>query len=450
MKARNFNPAAPGEPTAAGREEVAVLLATRGGVLALNILVQGLLAYALLPAGRGAYAVCVWFGGLAGALAALGSGRSAQYFVMTKQFSVSQGTSAAFAFALAGSALAAALSWPLINSDLAYFGNADTDSFYLAMLLIPMSSLALAMVLQLEGLRRFGHIAAFSLLRTTVRASAILVLVWVLDLGVNGALLALALGHLAMIGACLFDLRRNRGLAATLPTWEELRAVFQYAIREYPAQVGRAIDYRVGGLLLGTVAGRADIGLFAASSALIMKANLVQNAVSAYLLPRAASEAAGRPELTAFCARVTLWAVGGLLLLWVAVSSHVVPLLLSQAFAPVVQLTWILSIGVLAYAGAGLFTAYFRATNRPQFFSFAMWFGLAATVALFPVLYPAWGLHGAAWALTGGLLCRSVTLWLMFHRASRLPLSATLLLRRADLTHLRTSALELARSLMKR
>ena len=434
-------PVAP-EPAAGGRREISVLLATRGMVLVLGVLTQSLLAYALLPEGRGAYAICVLFGDVAGVLVTLGSGRGAQYFVMTGRLSVSQGVSVACTFCLIGSALAAVAAIPLIHSDLDFFRNADASSFHTAILLIPVCALSFAAVLQLEGLRRFGRLALFSFLRSALGAVAIAVFVWVLDLGVDGAILALALAHLAMVAACAADLRRHCGLVPELPTREGLRAVLRYGLKEYPARIGQAVDFRVGSLLLGMVAGRADVGLFTAGIALITRLLLIPTAVSTYLLPRVAAEGGGNPRLAAFCARVTWWAVGGLLLAWIAVSTPLVPLLLSEAFSPVVRLTWIMSVGVLAYAGTEIFVAYFRGIDRPQIFSCAMWIGLAANVALFFALYPAWGLlHGAAWAFTGALLCRSFILWAMFHRITRLPMSATLLLRPADVAYVWASIL---------
>ena len=433
------------EPNAAGRQEVAVLLATRGMVLALGVLTQSLLAYTLLPAGRGAYAICVLFGELAGIAFTAAAGRGAQYSVMAGRMSVSQGASIAFAFCLLGSAAAVLAAIPLIHSGLGFFRLADTSSFYLTLLLIPASSLSFAAILQLEGLRRFSRLATFFFLRSAVGAVAVVALAWGLDLGVNGALLAPTLGHLTMILLCAADLGRHCGFVPEWPSREGLRQALGYGLKEYLAEVGQYVDPRVGGLLLSVAAGRADIGLFTAGNALITKFLHIPSALSSYLLPRVAGDDAGRPELAAFCARITWWAVGVLLLVWLAVSTPLTPLLLSPAFAPVIRLTWIMSIGVLACSGAEIFAAYFRGINRPQVFSGAMWAGLSANAALFFALYPLWGLHGAAWALTGGLLCRSFVLWFMFQRTARLPLRSTLLLRSADVARLRTAIVSLLR-----
>ena len=405
-------------------------------VLALAVVTQSLLAYALQPEGRGAYAICTLFGFLSSIIATPGSDRGAQYYVMARQLSVSQGMSVAFTICLIGSAIAVGVAIPLIQSNLRFFQNADSSSFYLALVLVPLHCLSLATQLQLAALRRFVRLAAFSFLQSAAIVLTIFTLVWGLGLGVSGAILSLVVGELVMIAVGVADLRRHCGLVLELPYREALRRVIGYGLKEYVAKVGFTFDPRVGGLLLGMVAGRADIGLFSAGSAIVNRILIIPDSVAAYLLPRVAGADLGRPELASFCARFT-WAITACALLtWSALSTRVVPILLSEAFVPVVKLTWIMSIGICAYAGAAMFVAYFRGTNRPQICSWAIWISLPANVVLFFVLYPHLGLEGAAWAMTGGLVCRSLYLALMFRRVTRTPLISTLLLQRSDITYL--------------
>ncbi len=438
------------QPNASGRQEVAILLVSQALYIAVGVLTKSLLAYSLLPEGLGSYFVCVLFGALAGTIGTLATERGVQYFVAAKRMSVSEGMSIAFAICLIGSAVVATAALPLIHSGFSFFLKADKHSFYLALLLVPSSSLMFAARLQLQGLRRFTQLAIISLIQAAVGVVSILTLVWGLGLGVNGAILSLFLGHLVLIVAAVADLRRHCGLVLAFPSREGIKRVFIYGLKEYVARIGQTLDPRVGSLLLGIVASRADIGLFTASNALITRVLILPTAVATYLLPRVAGNDSGQPELAAFCARVTWWTVGGLLLIWFAVSTPLVPLLLSESFTPVVRLTWIMSIGVFAYAGTEIFVAYFRGVNRPQVFSHAMWLSLSANVVLFFGLYPAWGLTGAAWSLTGGLLCRSFFLWLMFQRATGLPLYSTLILRRSDVAYLWSAGASLVRLMAAR
>lgn len=417
-----------------------MLLAARVMVLALGLLTQSILAYTLLPEGRGAYAICALFGILTAIVITIGSDRGAQYLVMSRAMSVSQGVLTAFAVGLAGSGLAAVAAVPLILSRVGFFANADTRSFLLALSLIPLASFSLTVQMQLAGLRRFMRLGAFSFLQSAAIVLGLMAMVQGLGLGVDGAVLSLSLGHLVMITAGLWDLRRHCGLVIELPARDGFRRVIGYGIREYFTKIGYVLDTGMGGLLLGVLATRAEIGLFTAAAAIATRFYGIADAISTYLLPRVAGDEEGRPELTAFCARTTLWATAGALSIWAAVSTYAVPVLLSEAFTPVARLTWIMAIGIAACAGTDAFMAYFRGTDRPQVCSWAVWIGIAANVLLFFLLHPRLGIEGAAWAMTGGLLIKSLFLRAVFQATAHTPIVSSVIPRSTDIVYLWASA----------
>ena len=192
-----------------GVEDVVVSMATRVGILLSGVAIQSLLAYALLPAGRGEFAVCILFATLVGVLFTPGADAGTQYFVMIKRINVSQGVVVSLAICLCGAAVAAALAIPLINSNVAFFQKAEPTSFYVALVLIPLAAFSNAVQHQLAGLRRFKVLALCSLVQTVANGLAVVCLVVVLKRGVDGALFAACVGNLTMILACLRDLRRN-------------------------------------------------------------------------------------------------------------------------------------------------------------------------------------------------------------------------------------------------
>ena len=415
-------------------------------VLAFALLGQSLLAYALLPEGRGAYAVCVLVGSLAGVVTTPGADRGSQYFVMAGQTSVSQGISVALTICVLGSMAAVALLIPLIHSEFAFFQKASTRSFYLALALSPFICLSSVVRLQLAGFRRFVRLAMLSSAQAAMNVLMIVALVWWLELGVNGAVISLVAGHAFVIFVGLADLRRHCQLTLEMPSPNAFRRVLGYGLREHVAKVTHAMDARIGSLLLGLVAGRSDIGLFAAGSALMSRMVVIPDAVSMSLLPRVARDDDGRAELTAFCARVCWWLTAAIFAVWVVVSTPVTRILLSEAFLPAVPLTWIMGLGFVVYSGADVFMAFFRGINRPGVCSWAMWLGLCANVVSFFVLHPTLGLEGMAWAVAIGLICRSVYLVWMFRRTSGVVLSAVLLPRRGDISYMR----EAGRSIVSR
>ena len=402
-----------------GVEDVVVSMATRVGILLSGVAIQSLLAYALLPAGRGEFAVCILFATLVGVLFTPGADAGTQYFVMIKRINVSQGVVVSLAICLCGAAAAAAMAIPLINSNVAFFQKAEPTSFYVALVLIPLAAFSNAVQHQLAGLRRFKVLALCSLIQTVANGLALVCLVVVLKRGVDGALFAACVGNLTMILACLRDLRRNADLTAETPARSTLVMVLRYGLKYYIARIGWGIDIRVGILLLSMLAGRAEIGLFAVASGLMMRLVMISNAVFAPLLPRTAKDDEGRPDLVAFCARITTWITGAALILLLAFHVPLVRIMLSAEFLPAAPLIRIIAPGILVFAGGNILTAYFRGVGRPDICSWAVALGLCLNLVMVPFLYPKVGVEAAAWAMTAGLFGRSALLSIAYSRMTR-------------------------------
>ena len=413
-----------------------MLLAMRLAVLAFSLLGQSLLAYALLPEGRGAYAVCLLVGALAAVVMTPGADRGSQYFVLTGQTSLSQGLAVALTICVLGSAAAAALLIPMIHSEISFFQKAPTRSFYLALALSPFICLSSVIRLQLAGFRRFVYLAILSSAQAAMNVLMIVAAVWWLELGVNGAIIALAAGHAMVVIAGLAHIRRHHPLRLEIPHPNSFKSILGYGLREHIGQVIHAVDSRIGALLLGIIAGRSDVGLFATGSALMSRIVVIPDALSISLLPRIARHGDGRVELTTFCARVCWWSTAAIFLVWIAISTPVIRILLSDAFLPVVTLSWIIGLGFVVYSGADVFMAYFRGVNRPGVCSWAMWLGLCVNVVSFFPLYAVLGLAGMAWAMTIGLICRSIYLIWMFRRTSGMTFRSALLPRNGDVAYL--------------
>ena len=419
-------------PKLTGAEDVAVSIARRAIILISGVAMQSILAYGLSPSQRGAYAVCLVSSGLLGLLFTPGTNAGTQYFVMTNKITVSQGVSASLAICIIGAGLATALTLPLIHSGIAYFQQAPSASFYLALVLVPLSTFAGAVHHQLAGLARFAPLARSTLIQTTVNVLATVAFVFPLRLGVNGALLAICAGDLAMIILCLRDMKRHAGLRWVIPQRSVMADVLRYGLRYHLARIGNNVDVRIGVVLLGILAPSAKVGFFAVASALMMRVLLISDAVAAPLLPRAARDALGRPALVAFCSRVTIWVTAAALTILLSCSTSLVRAFLSADYLPVVPLIRTISPGVIAFASGNIIAAYFRVMNRPNVCSWAAGIGLTANLTLVPLLYPLLGLSAAAVGLSAGLLLRTTVLLGAYCRATRTPLSQLWLLQRGD------------------
>ena len=440
------------ESSRSGGQDVALVFATRIGVVLLGLVAQAMLARMLLPDGRGAYAVCLVFATVLGMVCTPGAQQGAQQFVMTRQTSVSQAVSCAFAICVVGGGLAVALSLPLFGSELAYFQKAERSSFHIALALLPVVAFALAMEHQLAALRRFGRLAWASLLRMVANVGAIVALVWIGDLGVDGALWAVVCANTVMIAYCIWDLRRRCGLVFTMPKRAHLMRILGYGMRYHIARAGEGFGPHVGVLVLGLLATDAQIGLFAAASTLMIGFLVLSNSVGNALLPRIAlgeqraarspnadASAAGRPDLVAACLRV-VWVVTALALVAIlAVGAPLVRLLFSDAFLPVLPLLWIIAPGMLAGACAGMFMTYFKAVNRPEVCSWTYLLGLVVDIGALVLLFGWLGTAAAAWALTLGMVGRCALLGFAFHKATGLGWRSGWLPGRGDIAFVRSA-----------
>ena len=415
-----------------GVQEVVTTFATRVAILLSGVGIQSLLAYALLPSGRGAFAVCTLFAALLGVLFTPGADAGAQYFVMSKKMSLSQGVAVSLAICAAGSGLAVLVAIPLIQSDLPFFRKSNTGDFYISLVLVPLNTFAASLQNQLSGLRRYGRLAWISLMRIAVNGLLLVLLVLSLGHGVLGAVVASCVSSFVMILACIKELKRRDGLAWELPSWSCASQVIRYGLGYYLARIGWGVDVRIGVLILGMLAETAEVGVFSVASGLMMQFILISNAVFVPLLPRTASDQGGRPNLVTFCARCTTWVTTLALIPFLVFGVPIVRTVLSAEFLQVVPLTMIIAPGILMFAGANVLTAYFRSIDRPDVCSWAVGIGVGINGLLVPLLYGTLGLQAAAWGMTLALSCRSILLAFVFYRMTSTGLISSWLPQRGD------------------
>ncbi len=423
------------KPAPTSGRDALVVFTTQAGVAAAGILSQSLLAYVLLPEGRGAYAVCVTFATLAGMSLSFSADIGAQFFAMTKRIDPSKCLALGLGACLAGSAAAGAAALPLISAGLGLFQQAPASAFLASLLLMPLACCSFAAELQLAGLRRFKALALHLSARAIVTVSSTVLLVWWLDQGVEGAILALCAGHATLLAGCLWDLGKNMGLQREWPSRQECRQMLGYGLRSHPTRLGNLLAPRIGILVLGVLGSQMDIGLFAAVSAIMLQLHLIADSAGIALYPRTANGGALVPKLVGRSLRLTWLATAAALAALLSVSTPLVRLLLSEAFLPAVPMMWILAPGVLALSVTTLLTTYFKGKNRPGLCSWASWSGLGVNIAFCLALHPLLGVQSAAWGLSAGMAVHTLFLSIAFHRHTRLSLSSVWMPQREDFSY---------------
>jgi O-antigen/teichoic acid export membrane protein len=415
-----------------GTRETLILFATQMWNVAAGLGTQSVLAWTLAPVGRGEYAVCMLFGATFGVFFTLGIDRAAQYFMMTRQQSLSQAGSVAILAALGGSAVAIALGSVLIESPIAFFHKADAGAFAIGLVLIPLTVLVSALQLLLAGLRRFAWLAFATLAQCSCALALIVVLVGVLGLGVHGALAAQASSSLLVVALMFRELRVSCRFVPVVPRWAQIRPILAYGCRYYLARIGTLIDSGLGMFIVAMFATREEIGLFAAASALVLKVFVFADSMEAALLPRVADDPAGRTELVARCVRLSGLFTAAAVACIVIAGVPLVTILLSPKFLAAVPLIWILAPGVVLYGGSQILMAFFRGTGRPGTCSVVIWVGLIVNLIALLVLYPLIGLPGAACATTLSYASRVVVLFIRYRQATGQRARDVLRFRRSD------------------
>ena len=403
---------APRDPNTSGIQDVAIIFLTKIGLVVLGLLIQAILAWVLLPEGRGSYAVCILFGTTLGLLFTPGAQQGVQYYVMTGESSVSQGVATALVICAASIGLMIVLAIPLIYSDITFFQKADTHSFQLSLILIPLTAFSIAVEHIIAGLRQFARLAGFLLIRVFIQTIALLVLVAYLDFGVDGAIIAFAAGHISTILICLWYLRGHYNLGMEFPTRNNLVRAVLYGIKFHGARIGEKVEMHMGVLVLGFIASSAEIGLFATTSELMFGFVMISNAVGNALLPRIAGK--NKPDLVALCLRLVCIVTVVVIVLALSAGTPLIPFLLSKSFESAIPMFWIIAPGIVAFASGDILLAHFKAINRPDICSWSVVSGMCVNIAFALTFYSLLGIEAAAIALTVGMFSRFLFLAIVF------------------------------------
>lgn len=418
---------------ASGIRDSLVTFASRVASVLLSFASQSCLAWFLGPAGRGSYAVCLVFANVLSMICMIGLDNGCHYFVASKKATISQGVVHLGFLGAMGSALAMAAGVFALMLPLAYFQKADADSFRLALLFIPLNFFGTHLPMLLTSIRDFTWYAIIFTLRVVAQLGGIVLFTGIMGWGVNGVLLAfIAAAALAAVLA-LAVMRIKHGLKAALPSLGLVRGVLSYGCRYYFGKLSNLVNVQIGTILLAMLAGKADVGLFAIAMTLTIQVLMVPDTLGTVLLPRVASDPAGRPHLVARSARLSGLICGLILLVGCLLARPLVPVFFSPRFVPSIVLIWIMAPGVWLRSATKIFLPFFNGINRPGISSVAVIGGVTTNFVLMLLLLPVMGLPGGALAVTCGYVVSSLILAFSFWRVSRMSPLSTWRLTREDL-----------------
>lgn len=389
------------------------------------------LAWVLGPSGRGSYAVAMLVLGLSSVVFRAGGDVAAMYFVSSKKLTLNEGVTNATILCGVGSLLAIGLAL-IIRLPLLLADKASPETFYLAFAGIPVMMLAEAYSRVLTSVGEFKWYALCWIARSAALLVFTLLFVLVLPWGVEGAMFALWLSAALATVLPIVPFRRRHGLRLATPSLRKLWQMTHYGLRYVMTMVSSQLNFRIGTLVLVLFAAKEKIGLFAAAVPLTVVVTMIPNTLLFVLTPRVAADPKGRPDLVAWCARVTAVLSAGFLVGLSILARPIVRLVLGPEFLPIVPLIWIISVGLLARAPSRVFGSYMVGTNHPGFESIAVAAGTVGNAVLLWLLWPTLDLYAAAVGMTAGYLITSAMVFVGFGRMSRMSVAATWKPRWAD------------------
>jgi O-antigen/teichoic acid export membrane protein len=382
-------------------KRVAGVFATRVARVLIGMATSFLLAGMLLPEGRGQYAVLVLVPGMLNALGQFGLPSAMSFFA-------GRGRSVRDLQRL-GWLLTVGLSVVLVGATLLalpWLQQTLLQPVPLELLLVSLASVPFQFGTAFAGSTLIGkqRLRNYNLIvvaQSALMLIGVVVLVGLLDLGVEGALLSyVAVAIIAAVGTAI-ELSRAVADEPAEGGRVKLSQIAGYGIRIYPASVSGYFSYRVDVLILSAIlgaSGAASIGLYTFAVSLAEMVFMIPDSVSTVFYPRVAGmerREADRlaPQVSRFTVLVTLFGVLGLLPAAWVVTSFILP-----AYGGSLLPFAVLLPGIIALSVSKVVSGYISGLGLPLAVARASIANLVVNVIANVVLVPMLGIVGAALA----------------------------------------------------
>ena len=267
----------------------------------------------------------------------------------------------------------------------------EEDLYLLAVLIVPATYLEYSHLNILRGERRFNRANVLLVAGRIAGLVATGVLVVALDLGVEGALVAvLLISGVQVAGGLPILLARGLKLSRSA-----IAKSLSYGARAQVGQLLRMASQRFDVLLLTFVTSSSIVAFYAVAQVVAELVLLVPAAIGWILSPYVTAGGAS-PELTQRLLRIN----GTLTLIATGVIAAVGPLLVGfgygEAFEPAIVPFLILLPGIWGFACGELVSFVLAARGRPGTASWLAGYQAVATIGLDLIFIPLWELEGAA------------------------------------------------------
>ncbi len=413
------------------RQGVAMIIALASSIL---------LARVLGPELKGVFGIALLLPTTTITLANLGIGPSSVFYIARGVYTPSQALRQNVRLALvlgAGSILFAALVISIGAEHL--FPNIAPQILWLSLIYIPFGLLAafsLAVIQGKQDFQAFNYVALSSQLCALVLS---IVLVWLLQLGVAGAILSFTGGQLAgFIGArvALGKPDATRGKDNLL---DYARTLLPYGLH---SNVNTAADFalrHIDQFLVNLFLAPSQAGIYILATGLAERLAIMSSSPSVLMLPRISeleSSEDVRQRLTPVVTRHVLASAAVAGIIASTMASVLIESIYGSAFAAASTVFRIMLPGTILLSFTRVLGSDIAGRGQPRVNAYISLLGLALTVALDSILIPRQGIIGAA--ITYSVVSATAALLTLcyYSRHTGVPWSDVAILKRSDLVRL--------------
>lgn len=393
------------------------------------------LARLLGPEGRGIYAIASLLPSLVVTFIHMGIGPATVYYTAQGRYPWREilGSNVFLALIIGVIGIVAGLIVTLFLRE-SVFPNVASEYLLIAISIIPVNLLFLYLRYILLGAQRIKEYNVLDIWQSFCFLALAALALWVLGLGVVGALLAAIISwFLVTAMALLWTWRVTDGISLQLNI-SYIKDAGVYGVQAHLANILGFLNYRLDMFLVNWFLNPAAVGFYSISVGLAEKLWLVSQATSVVLFPRVAAETdeLRRKEFTPLVARTVFWGTALAALLLFFLIRYVIVFLYSEEFLPAVQPLQILLPGIVALSVWRLLANDLAGRGKPMLNTYITGVAVVVNLVLNIFWIPRYGIEGAAWASTASYGLALVIILFVYCRLSGNRWTKVLLPQRGD------------------
>lgn len=420
-------------------------LFTRGVVIAFALLTSVIVSRLLGPSLKGSYSIILLVLTVAVLICLFGFASSNVYFGARnpEELPTLAGNSilAGLAFGTLGAVAIVALT--LLPAFQQYLTSNGVTVSLIRLLALTVPVTLAANYLQ-EIVRADGRIIEYNLLVALgpgVGLLCVTITVWLLNMGLIGAVISWAIVQFAFLFAAFFLAARVTHFRFDFDL-RLLRRNLAFGLRLYPGNLAQFLNYRLDIFLVGVFLSPAEVGLYATATALAERVWELPHAIRTVLLHRVAGAASQTDanQMTVRVIRLISLMLLGICLLLVPLGKPLISLLYGSAYLDATPALLALIPGIWALGIGKLLAIHLAGSGKPETGTYAALVSLMATLALDFLLIPRIGIVGASIASSISYVVSTLLLGTFFMRMTRVGIRDLLLPKYDDLRIVRRGA----------